>query len=274
MQESYSTIYVDLWRHHWWWRARHELVMHTVEKLLQGDVTPPRERNILDIGCAGGVCFDDLSRYGEVYGVEPDPNLVDSCPQWRERIELTQFGSSYSTSRQYDLVLMLDVLEHIEDGAMALKQVRQLLKPGGQAILTVPALQSLWSVHDVINLHYRRYNKRGLKRLIEASGFTVRDLRYCFIWPLGLMYLRKLLLGTKQRPGKAYTVSVPFPPVNRLFVGLSRFEQRLMRFGIRWPIGSSLLAICERPRELSVDGGASALGSRRCSAPHISQHVL
>ena len=104
---------------------------------------------------------------------------------------------------------------------MALGHVRQLLKPGGQAILTVPALQSLWSVHDVINLHYRRYDKRGFKRLIEDSGFTVRDLRYFFLWPLGLMYLRKLLLGTKQRPGKSYTVTVPFPPVNRLFVGLS-----------------------------------------------------
>src|SRR5438132_4976525 len=273
MQESDSTIYVDLWRHHWWWRARHELVMHTVEQLLHEDDTPPPARNILDIGCAGGVSFDDLSRYGEVYGVEPDANLVDSCPQWRERIELIRFGPSYSALRQYDLVLMLDVLEHIEDGAMALGHVRQLLKPGGLAILTVPALQSLWSVHDVINLHYRRYDKRGFKRLIEDSGFTVRDLRYFFIWPLGLMYLRKLLLGTKQRPGKSYTVRVPFPPVNRLFVGLSRSEQRLMRFGICWPLGSSLLAVVERPRELSLDVSASALGADRCSAPHASQHV-
>jgi SAM-dependent methyltransferase len=272
MQESYSTIYVDLWRHHWWWRARHELVMHTIEQLLHGDDMPP-ERNILDIGCAGGVTFDDLSRYGEVYGVEPDPNLVGSCPQWRERIELTRFGPSYSTSRQYDLVLMLDVLEHIEDDAMALGRVRQLLKPGGQAILTVPALQSLWSVHDVINLHYRRYDKRGLKRLLEDSGFTVRDLRYFFIWPLGLMYLRKLLLGPKQRSGKSYTVPIPFPPVNRLFVSLSRSEQKLMRFGIRWPLGSSLLAVVKRPRKLALDAGVSALGSEKGSAPHASQHV-
>lgn len=272
MQESYSTIYVNLWQHHWWWRARHELIMHTIAQLLQGDDTPPA-RNILDIGCAGGVTFDDLSRYGEVYGVEPDPHLVGSCPQWRERIELTQFGPSYSTSRQYDLVLMLDVLEHMEDDAMALGRVRQLLKPGGQAILTVPALRSLWSVHDVINLHYRRYDKRSLKRLLEDSGFTVRDLRYFFIWPLGLMYLRKLLLGTKQRSGKSYTVPIPFPPVNRLFVSLSRSEQKLMRFGIRWPLGSSLLAVVKRPRKLALDTGVSALGSDKCSAPRASQHV-
>jgi len=80
MQASYSTIYADLWRRHWWWRVRHELVIRTVAHLLHGDDTPPSGRHIFDIGCAGGVSFDDLSQYGEVYGLEPDPTLVDACP--------------------------------------------------------------------------------------------------------------------------------------------------------------------------------------------------
>jgi len=259
MQESYSAIYADLWRRHWWWRVRHELVMSTVEQLFLGDDRPRSQRTIFDIGCAGGVSFDDLSRYGEVYGSEPDPALVDSCPQWRQCIELTAFGPDYSASRQYDLVLMLDVMEHIEDAAGALRNLRRLLKPGGHAIITVPALQSLWSVHDVINRHYCRYDKTRLQRLIEDSGFTVHDLRYFFIWPLGLMYLRKLLLGTKQRPEKSYTVTVPPGPLNRLFAGLSRTEQKLMRLGIHWPLGSSLIAVVERPRALSSDAGGNAI---------------
>jgi len=249
MQEAYSTVYADLWRRHWWWRVRHELVMRTVAQLCSGDETPAPHRNIFDIGCAGGVSFDDLSRYGTVYGLEPDPILVDACPQWRARIELAGFGPDYAPLRLYDLVLMLDVLEHLEDDAVALQSLRHLLKPGAYAIITVPALQSLWSVHDVINRHYRRYTKRGLKLLLEDSGFTVRDLRYFFFWPLGLIYLRKLLLGTEQRPGKLYTVSVPAAPVNRLFAGLSRLEQRLMRLRVRWPLGSSLLAVVEKPCE-------------------------
>jgi SAM-dependent methyltransferase len=226
--------------------------MRTVAQLLHGDETPPSGRTIFDIGCAGGVSFDDLSQYGAVYGLEPDPTLVDVCPQWRECIELTGFGPDYAPSRQYDLVLMLDVLEHIEDDAAALGSLQRLLKPGGRAILTVPALQSLWSVHDVINRHYRRYDKTGLQGLLEDSGFVVHDLQYFFIWPLGLMYLRKLLLGTKQRPGKSYTVTVPAAPVNRLFAGLSRTEQRLMQRGVRWPLGSSLLAVVARPRSWSL----------------------
>ena len=78
MQESYSTLYADLWRRHWWWRVRHELVMRTVEQLFGGKDKPLPQRTIFDIGCAGGVSFDDLSRYGEVYGSEPDPPLEDS----------------------------------------------------------------------------------------------------------------------------------------------------------------------------------------------------
>jgi SAM-dependent methyltransferase len=267
MQESYSTIYADLWRRHWWWRVRHELVMHTVEQLLHGDDMPPAGRTIFDIGCAGGVSFDDLSQYGEVYGLEPDPTLVDACPQWRERIELTGFGPDYSPARQYDLVLMLDVLEHIEDDTVALGSLWHLLKPGGRAILTVPALRTLWSVHDVINHHYRRYDKTGLQRLLEASGFAVRNLQYFFTWPLGLMYLRKLLLGTRQRPGKSYTVTVPSAPVNSLFAGLSRIEQRLMQLGVHWPLGSSLLAVVERSHEQSLHIGAPAAVLDKRSAP-------
>jgi SAM-dependent methyltransferase len=227
--------------------------MRTVEQLFHGDDTPPSQRAIFDIGCAGGVSFDDLSRYGEVYGSEPDPTLVDSCPRWRHCIELTGFGPNYSASRQYNLVLMLDVLEHIEDAAGALGNLRQLLKPGGHAILTVPALQSLWSVHDVVNQHHRRYDKMGLHRLIKDSGLVVRELRYFFIWPLGLMYLRKLSFGTKQRARKSYTVTVPPAPVNRLFAGISRTELKLMRLGVHWPLGSSLLAVAERPQGLPSD---------------------
>src|SRR5262249_955471 len=81
-----------------------------------------------------------------------------------------------------------------------------------------------------------------------------------FVWPLGLMYLHRLLLETKQRPGKLSPVHAPFLPVNRLFVGLSRSAQRRMQFAIRWSLGSSPLAVVARPRALSLDTGAAALG--------------
>jgi hypothetical protein len=87
MHEFYSQYYADLWRRHWWWQVRHEVVMHELSRMLppvSANAIPPR---ILDIGCAGGVAFDDFSRFGDVRGIEPDAQLVNSTPHWRSRIE-------------------------------------------------------------------------------------------------------------------------------------------------------------------------------------------
>jgi len=193
------------------------------------------------------LAFDALSRFGDVYGLEPDPLLVDSCPQWRNRIEMTKFGRDYSSPRKYDLVLMLDVLEHIKDDRGAIAGIWNLLNPGGQLVLTVPALKSLWTVHDEINLHFRRYSGRCLRQVLIDQGFEVLRIDYCFTWSLGLMYVRKLLLGEKLRPNRDYSVRVPPEPINALFFGLSRVEQWLMHRRVRLPIGSSLLAVVRKP---------------------------
>jgi SAM-dependent methyltransferase len=247
MQPDYSKSYPDLWRRHWWWRVRQRLVLQVVEQCLPPTTSDQAKPILLDIGCVGGLAFDELSRFGEVYGVEPDPHLVDSCPNWRERVELARFDRSYRPPRKYDLILMLDVLEHIEDDRDALAHVWELLNPGGHLVLTVPALQSLWSVHDEVNLHYRRYDRAALRQRFAQQGFEIDAIRYFFTWPLGLMYLRRFLLGTKPRPDQDYSVRVPPAPVNGLFFGLSSIEQSLMRLGLRLPVGSSLLAVVRRP---------------------------
>lgn len=249
MQESYSHSYANLWRNHWWWRVRHRLVMRTVAQCLRSAQLPGRAR-IFDVGCAGGLTLDDLSQFGDVYGLEPDPHLIDSCPHWRDRVELTEFSRHYRAKRSYHLVLMLDVLEHIEDEQGAIQGLWNLLEPGGQLILTVPALESLWSVHDEINRHFRRYRRRELGERLAAQGFEVLDLQYFFAWSLPLLYLRRLLLGTKRRQGQDYAVRVPSKPINALFSGLSRCELWLMRMGVRWPLGSSLLAVARRPLQV------------------------
>jgi len=243
MQTSYSRQYVELWRRHWWWRSRHALVMRTVAAALAPQHDSSRAARILDIGCCGGVTFDDLAGLGDVYGIEPDAQLVDAVPRWRDRIEHTTFGGDYESGRQYDLVLMLDVLEHIEDDAGALEALHRLLAVKGAAVITVPALMSLWSAHDKANLHYRRYGRRQLQDVLAAAGFRVRQMQYLFGWSLPLLYARRFLA---RRPGESYQVRVPRRPLNRLFEGLSRAEQWATRsLGLPVPLGSSLLAVVE-----------------------------
>ena len=245
MHQSYSQYYADLWRRHWWWQVRHEVVVRELARITQGKTTATEPPRILDIGCAGGVAFDDFSRFGTVHGIEPDKQLIDSTPRWRGHVEQALYGPDYPVGPPNDVILMLDVLEHIADDRGTLQNLWSQLKPGGHAILTVPALTALWSVHDDINLHFRRYHRQPLRKLLTETGFEVQRLQYLFGWSLPLVYLRKWL---SPRNLQEYRVEVPSTPVNRLFGSLTRAENAITnRIGLAPPLGSSLLAVIQRP---------------------------
>ena len=244
MQANYSEQYIRLWKNHWWWQSRHELVMRTIRKLHKQAQVKSNSFRILDIGCGGGVAFDDVSQFGDVYGIEPDPHLAVALPHWRDRIEWRLFDNDYVPQEPFNLVLMLDVLEHIQHDEDALLHLKNVLEPGGFAIITVPALEALWSAHDEVNLHYRRYTAANLKTLLTSCGFQVRKLHYYFSWSLPLMYLRKFFAQNTA----SYLVDVPRWPINGAFKTISNFENLLRRFQLSMPLGSSLFVIAENPR--------------------------
>src|SRR5262245_32378792 len=117
MQGTYADQYRDLWTRHWWWRARQHFVLTWLRQVQRGHSF----RQILDIGCGDGLLFDELSAFGEVHGIEPDERLLSADGRWRSRIENVSFGPGYSTERRFDLITMLDVVEHIEDDVGALR---------------------------------------------------------------------------------------------------------------------------------------------------------
>lgn len=236
MQAAYARNYRRLWDEHWWWRARRRFVLGKLEALNR---RRPLKR-MLDVGCGDGLFFDELSRFGEIWGVEPDESLVDPDGRWRARIRLEAFGADYRDERRYELILMLDSLEHIRDEDAALRAATALLEPDGALFLTVPALPSLWSAHDEANHHYRRYTKDTLRASLERAGLVPDDMGYYFCWPVPLMYGRKL----STRGQAEYEVAPPPAPVNKFMYALSVLEQTLAPAGT--PIGSSLFALCRR----------------------------
>lgn len=254
MQSQYSDVYPELWRRHWWWRSRQRIVCQTLKRHLATEPIEPIEpstRRLLDIGCCGGVAFDDWSAFGEPYGIEPDPALVNAVPRWRSRIDQALFGGDFQFSDDfeadseqrgtYDIVVMLDVLEHIEHDAAAAERVATLLEPGGLFVVTVPALPSLWSAHDEANRHFRRYTPATLNAVLQRAGLRVVEMEYLFAWSLPLVYARTWV----ARPGSsAYQVQVPNGIINSTFHRLTLWEETLRRrTGWRRPWGSSLLAV-------------------------------
>ena len=132
MERSYAERYQDLYDRHWWWRARERYVLRWVRKIAHG-----RRLRMLDVGCGNGFIWNRLKEHGDVEGIEADTELVPSDSPFRPRIELSHFPGRPRIER-YDLLLMLDVLEHIEDDRGAVRAIADLLTPGGHVILTVP----------------------------------------------------------------------------------------------------------------------------------------
>ena len=239
MELDYAVRYRELYERHWWWRSRERFVEeHLRSRLPEGGFGP-----ILDIGCGDGLFFDRLVHFGEPEGLEPDPSIVTDQGRGRGRIYEQPFDTDFDPGRRYGLILMLDVLEHLDDDVAALRRVHELLEPDGLLLLTVPAFRSLWTRHDDLNHHRTRYTRATLAPALEAGGLHITELRYFFHWLVPL----KLLVRAKEAlvAGEPAPPSVPAAPANRFFAGLSRLEQRTWG-RLPWPFGTSLFAIARR----------------------------
>ncbi len=236
MDANYAAQYRTLYTNHWWWRAREAAIARELDRLFKADGS----LEMLDVGCGDGLLFERLAPYGRVEGIELDPLTVAADSPWRERIHFGPFDASFQPPRRYDLILMLDVLEHLPDPAAALRHARGLLKPRGIVLTTVPAFNVLWTAHDDLNRHYTRYTKRSFRALAANAGVRLQRMRYLFHWT----FPAKLAVRVKEAVirSEALPPVVPPRPVNQTLAAVTRWEEALLgRLPV--PFGSSLLAI-------------------------------
>jgi 2-polyprenyl-3-methyl-5-hydroxy-6-metoxy-1,4-benzoquinol methylase len=236
MDPKYGERYRDLFERHWWWRARTRLIIDVLRRL------QPEQgwKSILDIGCGDGLFFHELSRFGEVEGVEPFAELVRPSNPFRDHIRICPFDENFQPGKRYSLILMLDVLEHLEDTVGALRHALELLEPNGMFIATVPAFMALWTNHDVLNHHFIRYTKSSFRKVAQQAGLRIQEERYLYHWtcPVKLgIRLGERLFRLKPKPAR-----VPMKTVNELLFWLSRIEQKMLG-AFSPPFGSSLIVV-------------------------------
>lgn len=242
MDPRYGERYRGLYEKHWWWRARTRLIISRLRCLL-----PERGGNrILDIGCGDGLFFPELSQFGEVDGVEPFAELVSANNPYRGRIQICPFDDNFQPGKRYSLVLMLDVLEHLEDPVAALRHVIELLEPGGKFLATVPAFMALWTNHDVVNQHFIRYTKSSFRQVARQAGLRIQEERYLYHWTcpvkLGIGFIERLF-HSEPKPAQ-----VPTRTVNELLFWMSRLEQKTLT-PLSLPFGSSLMVVGVREED-------------------------
>lgn len=236
MDREYGNRYRELFEKHWWWRARTEYVTETLQRYRPetGFTT------ILDIGCGDGLFFDRLLEFGEVEGVEPDAELVSSSNPHRNRIHICPFDENFAPGKSYSLVLMLDVLEHLEHPAAALEHALKLLEPDGLFMATVPAFRLLWTNHDVINHHFTRYTKQSFRDVANSAGLNIEEERYLYHWTFPMKLGVRLIENTLRLEPKPPSPGNKW--INNALFGISRLEQKLLT-PLPVPFGSSLMVV-------------------------------
>src|SRR4029077_9469160 len=153
---------------HWWYRGRRSVLERVV-----ADLRLPADARILDAGCGSGRNMVEFARHGSVTGIELSETSV-CLARARQAGEVVE-GSVLEMPFQQDsfeLAASLDVIEHLEDDLGALRELRRVVAPDGALLVTVPAYQWLWSGHDEINHHRRRYTRRSLHDVAERAGWT------------------------------------------------------------------------------------------------------
>lgn len=242
MDPAYGKAYAQLYRTHWWWRAREVVVLREIQRALaaQGSHDATARPRILDVGCGDGLFFDRLLKFADVEGIESETDLISPDSPHRSRIHTGLLDERFAPAAPYNVILMLDVLEHIQRPASVLRRGLELLAPGGHVIITVPAFPRLWTTHDDLNHHFVRYTKESFRDVAAGAGLTIERERYLFHWTfipkLGAHYAEGVL---KPKP------SVPRTPprlLNGTLAALSVAESVLFE-NVPVPFGSSLLVV-------------------------------
>jgi SAM-dependent methyltransferase len=223
---------------HWWYVARREIL----SDLIAREVRLAKDSRILEVGCGTGHNFPMLGKFGHVDALEIDDEARALASKRLGR----PVGSSPLPELpgipddSYDLIALLDVLEHIEQDREALASIRTKLAPGGRILVTVPANRWMWSAHDEIHHHFRRYSRSSLREVAAAAGLKVELLSYfnSLLFPLAAAVR---IIG-KATGKKESDDSLPPAPLNSLFSAVFGLERHLIG-RIPLPAGVSLVAI-------------------------------
>jgi SAM-dependent methyltransferase len=239
---------------HAWFAGRTRAIL----KYLDTEIGPPipgQVRKILDIGSGAGNMAHHLAQFGQVFGIDYNPRPLLVAQQRGVPVSQGSGNELPFPAAAFDLVALLDTVEHIPDELGVLQECARVLKPGGKLIVTVPAFMWLWSYNDEINAHERRYTAPELQQKLELCGLYIKRISYnnFFLFPAiaGIRVLRPYNPGLKsphldQEPDVYQVDMEPIPePANTVLHGVGWLEAEILERG-HLPFGTSVIAIAAK----------------------------
>lgn len=231
---------------HWWFQGREKILRTLLNELLN----KKSALKILDVGCGTGVLLPLLLEYGEVDGLDPSPIAIEYCRKKNlKNVTLINgnFPEGIPKNKKYDLITLMDVIEHTDDDTQMLLNAYSFLSPGGLMLCSAPAYGFLWGPHDILNLHKRRYTINSLTDRVQKARFSIKKASYfntLLLPPILLVKLfRKFKIGPEETVPDTKIMTNNF--INKLLTSVFATERFLLK-KFNLPFGVSILVVGEK----------------------------
>ncbi|MBU4502504.1 MAG: class I SAM-dependent methyltransferase [Nanoarchaeota archaeon] len=246
--EEYRAMYVAE-KTNWWFVGKSDLIKIILRSIVKSKIKDTKIISILDVGCGTGTRLEEMSgKYEDVIGIDISH---DALRYARMRGCFNMICANAQSlpikTESLDVVLLLDVLEHIEEDYTAIKEVYRVLREDGFLIITVPAHKFLWSLHDKYLHHKRRYNKDDLCYILEKNKFEIKRLTYWnmfMFFPVTLMVpFRNVVEFMSIRKKRRYLLP---DLLNSILLSVLRIENKKIVMGNNLPFGTSIVCIAKK----------------------------
>lgn len=230
---------------HWWHVAKRQLILRLLNRYFKKDKKHLRH---LDIGCGTGMMLKELSECRLNVGVDLSFQALLHCKKRGLRnVTLADLRQPIPfKSESFDIITMLDVLEHLDDDRFALKEVYRILKPKGLFILTVPAHPFLWTYWDEILGHKRRYRADSLREILKSSGYKSERFSFFYLYLLPFAIIFRVIKSLSPSGFKKQSDFIKLPKgINKFLIYLSCLETKIIEIK-NLPTGLSLICLCRK----------------------------
>lgn len=248
MRQDYYQEYYHLERKNWWFIARKKILSDQVQKLFQNK----KDLKILNVGAALGASTIMLQEFGTVTSLEYNK---ECCEFVKKELGMDFINGSITelpfNDNEFDLVCAFDVVEHVQDDSLAIKELHRVCRPGGYTFTTVPTFKFMWSEHDDINEHVRRYTMKNYLTLFNIKNTSVHFKSYFNFWlffPVAAFRVVSSFLKGNKKPDeiKSDMGKINGGVVANVLKNIFESETHFLKRSVRLPVGVSLMVISKK----------------------------
>lgn len=241
--DLYQQLY-EVENTHWWHQHKRQVVHQLIDKYL------PQKGKVLDVGCGTGKILEELkAKKWQVFGIDGNKEAIKWSAKRGIKIKKADFNKDKIPfeDNSFDLVLALDLLEHLPNESNLLRQIKRVLKKDGFFICTVPAYPKLFSYWDKMLGHQRRYTKKSLREVLEKNHFKVKNISYYFALHLfPTVLVRSLKKQNQKSQQKSDFLDIPLKPISVPVINLyNKIELSILK-KTNLPFGLSIISISQK----------------------------